>query len=122
MVAAEQDWDYATELVALAREESARGKLLALPCFVDRLEGRTAAASGDWSSAETLLRRSADGFANLAAPWEQALSKLLLAEVLLRLHENQAAREVAEEASAVFLELRSTQEMERSSRLIDQLR
>ena len=60
--------------MAAAREEAAACGLLALPFFADRLEGRML------GSAE-LLRRSAEGFAELGAPWEEAWSRLLLAEL-----------------------------------------
>jgi class 3 adenylate cyclase/tetratricopeptide (TPR) repeat protein len=72
--AATEDWDRARMLVARAREESQATGLLALPWFADRLEGLMLRDP-------MLLQRSADGFASLGAMWEEAWSRLQLAEL-----------------------------------------
>jgi class 3 adenylate cyclase len=93
----------AEELVATARDEASSCGLLALPFFADRLEGVL-------EDDPALLRRSADGFGSLGAPWEQAWSRLLLAELtgdpvdLLDAH-------------ASFERLGSVTELERARRL-----
>lgn len=103
-VAAEEDADEAARIVLLARTEAAECGLLALPFHADRLEGRL-------RSDPELLRRSADGFASLGAPWEEAWSRLLLAELA---GESSEART----ALAVFERLGSVSEIERAQALL----
>jgi len=117
LAAARGDWEEATALAAAAREEAAWGELLALPLFADRLEGRAAAASGDAARASELLARSAEGFAKLEARWEEALSRLLLAEALLGSDAGGAQRELTS-ALPVFEALRSAREAERARALL----
>jgi hypothetical protein len=57
-----------------------------------------------------LLRRSAEGFASLGAPWEEAWSRLLLAEVT-------GDADEAGRAVPVFEQLASVQELERARRM-----
>jgi hypothetical protein len=102
IVAAQEDWDAAPDIVASARRQAAISEALALPFYADRLEGRLAAACGDDENAATLLRRSANGFAERGAPWEEACSHQLLAEVLLRLGDGRAARGELQAAGALL--------------------
>ncbi len=102
-------WDDAARIVAAARDEAAVGEQLSLPLFADRLEGRAAAAAGDVSKAVELLRRSADGFAGLGAVWEEAWSRLLLAELL-----DEGRPQEAEAALQAFERLGSVREAERA--------
>jgi hypothetical protein len=118
ITAARADWDDAAELVAEARDEAAWGELLALPCFADRLEGRALAASGDVAAATAALARSADGFAKLEARWEEAFSRLLLAEAALESDPARAQRALAA-ALPVFDELQSLREAARARALLD---
>jgi class 3 adenylate cyclase/DNA-binding SARP family transcriptional activator len=113
IAAARGRWDEAAELVAAAREEAVVGEQLALPLYADRLEGRAAGASGDAATAAELLGRSAAGFAAIGARWEEAWSRLLVAEVVER---PRAERELAA-ALPVFEELGSVQEAERARAL-----
>ena len=106
-------WDEAAELVTAAREEVAVGEQVALPLFADRLEGRAASASGDTANAAEPLLRSADGFAALEARWEEAWSRLLLAELLLPGDRLAAERELRA-ALPVFEQLGSAREAERA--------
>jgi len=78
--AAAEDWEDAEWTLRLARGEAEECRLLALPYFADRLEGRLAAAADRDSEASELLRRSAEGFRGLGAPWEEAWSRLQFAE------------------------------------------
>jgi class 3 adenylate cyclase/tetratricopeptide (TPR) repeat protein len=103
-VAAGDDGDEAAHIVKLARAEAAECGLLALPFHADRLEGRV-------TSDRELLRRSADGFASLGAPWEEGWSRLLLAEVT-------GDAEEARTALAVFERLGSVSEIERAQALL----
>ena len=80
IAAGQERWDEAPGLVAAAREEAAVGEQLSLPLFADRLEGLAAAAAGEVARAAELLGRSADGFAAIGARWEEARTRLMLAE------------------------------------------
>jgi DNA-binding SARP family transcriptional activator/class 3 adenylate cyclase len=113
IAAMRERWDEAADLVAAAREEAEIGEQLALPLYADRLEGRAARVGGDAAAAAALLGRSAAGFAALGARWEQAWSRLLLAEVV---ETPQAERELAA-ALAVFELLGSGAEAERARAL-----
>ena len=106
-------WDGVPVLLADAREEAAAGELRALTAYADRLEGRSAAAGGDTERAVAMLRRSAVGFAELEARWEEAWSRLLLGEVLLA-SDSEAARRELDAALSVFDELGSVREAERA--------
>ncbi len=110
-------WDEAPGLAAAAREEAEVGEQLSLPLYADRLEGRAAAAAGDAAQAAALLGRSVDGFAALGARWEEAWSRLLLAEVLCETDREHAERELAA-ALPVFDALGSVQEAERARSLL----
>jgi class 3 adenylate cyclase/tetratricopeptide (TPR) repeat protein len=72
--AAAEDWDGAPALIQRARDESQSTGLRAVPYFADRLDGLAHRDPG-------LLRRSAEGFASLGAVWEEACSRLQLAEL-----------------------------------------
>jgi hypothetical protein len=120
LAAAGERWDEADALVAAAREEAEVGELLALPLFADRLEGRAAAASGDVARAAELLRRSADGFAALEARWEEAWSRLLLGETLLRTDSSGAEQELRA-ALPVFEQLGSVAEVKRARSSLDEI-
>jgi len=63
------------------------------------------------TSDPALLRRSADGFASLGAPWEEAWSRLLLAELTSDVGE-------ARQALAVFERLGSVSEIESAQVLL----
>jgi class 3 adenylate cyclase len=117
IAAARQQWDEAASLVSAVREEAERGELVALSAFADRLEGRAAAATGDATRATELLAGSAETFARLSARWEEAWSRLLLAEVLADGDAASARREVAD-ALPVFESLRSLRELERARSLL----
>lgn len=117
VVAAEQDWDRAADIVQEARREAADCGLLALGYFADRLDGRRLAAAGDEERAAMFLRRSADGFAHIGSPWEAAFSRLLLAEALAGVNEDEAEGQLLQ-AVAVFQQLGSVQELARARELL----
>ena len=120
IAAARERWGDAAGLVAAARSEAEVGEQPSLPLFADRLEGRAAAARGDAAGAAELLRRSADGFAALEAPWEEAWSRLLLAEAVLPTDRPAAERELTA-ALPVFERLGSVQEAERARALLEEI-
>jgi class 3 adenylate cyclase len=117
IVAAQEDWDAAPGMVAAARRQAAVSEALALPLFADRLEGRLAAAEGDDARAAALLRRSAEGFAERGAPWEEGWSRRLLAEVLLRLGDERGARGELQAAGALFDRVGAVVERDRAAAL-----
>ncbi len=116
ITAARERWEDVPDLAAKARDEVEVGEQVALPLFVDRLEGRAAAASGDVASAVRLLERSAAGFAALGARWEEAWSRLLLAETLAADDPGRVEAELAV-ALPVFERLGSVRETERALQL-----
>lgn len=118
VITASQDWDRALDVTDSCRKEAADSGLLALTFFADRLEGARMAPIGDHKRAETLLRRSAEGFASLGAVWEQAQSSLLLAEALSRFGQHEGALSEAGRALPVFQRLRSVRELERTRQLL----
>jgi len=120
IAAARGQWDEAAGLVAAAREEAAYGELLSVALHADRLEGLAAGAGGDTAGAAELLRRSADGFAGLGAAWEEAWSRLLLAETFGSVEPDAAGRELAA-ALGVFERLGSVREVDRGRALTREL-
>jgi class 3 adenylate cyclase/tetratricopeptide (TPR) repeat protein len=114
LVAEEERWDEAPQVVQEAREHAAWAGLLALPCFADRLEGRAALASGDPEGAIRALERACDGFSRLEARWERACAELSLAEAQLVAGREPQARRRLESALVVFEGLSSQRELERS--------
>ena len=111
-------WDEAPALAAAARKEAEVGEQLTLPLFADRLEGRAAAAASGTERAVELLSRSADGFAALGACWEEAWSRLLLAEAAAGSDSGRAEQELAA-ALPVFEGVGSVQEIDRARALLD---
>ncbi|MDH5280643.1 MAG: AAA family ATPase [Thermoleophilia bacterium] len=118
IVAAQEDWVAAPEVIAAARRQAALSEAVALPLFADRLEGRLATAEGDPTRAARLLGRSAGGFAELGALWEEAWSRQLLAEVLIQLSDEQGAQKQRDAARLIFDRLGSVEECERATTLV----
>lgn len=118
LVASREDWDAARELLPVARAEAERGGLIALGFYADRLEGRTGAAFSDLDTAVASVRRSAEGFARLPAPWEEAFSRLLLGEILITAGRTPDAADELRAALATFERLGSVQEIARASDLL----
>jgi class 3 adenylate cyclase/tetratricopeptide (TPR) repeat protein len=113
-------WQEATGLIAAAREEARYGEQLSLPLYADRLQGQAAAAHNDVALSLEMLTRSADGFAALEAIWEEARSRLLLAEVVSQ-DDHQHAKTQIGLALPVFERLGSVAEMQRTRALLDRL-
>jgi hypothetical protein len=103
--------------VTAARDEAQVGQQLTLPLFADRLEGRAAGAAGDVVKAARLLERSAEGFAALEAVWEEAWSRLLLAQLVAGSDAQRAEQELAR-ALPVFERLGSVGEVEHARALL----
>jgi hypothetical protein len=79
--------------------------------FATRLEGRAAAAGGMHERAAGFLRGAADGFAELEAVWEAAVTKLDLARVLVSAGNGEDAEPLAHGAAQVFQRLGSVREL-----------
>lgn len=108
-----EEWDAARDFIPLAREQVQLGEMLGLQFFVDRLEGRMASALGDAGQAAAALASSANGFANLRAPWEEAWSRLLLGELLLGEGDTAEAVTALATAQRAFQALGSVRERDR---------
>ena len=118
-VAADQeDWVAASEWVPVARAEAAGSGMKALSYFVDRLEGRMLAATGEHERACGPLESSVSGFDALGAPWESAFSRLHLASALLGAGSRDEARRHLEESREAFAALGSVQEIQRADELL----
>jgi tetratricopeptide (TPR) repeat protein len=114
LLAAAEAWDEAPAHVQVMREHAAAAETAALVPFADRLEGRAALAAGDPGAAAELLRRSADRFGELEAPWERALSLTDLARASVATGDRLAAFSEIDEAIATFAEFRSERDLERA--------
>ena len=118
IVADREDWVIAGDVLESSRRQAEISEAHALPAFADRLEARLASVEGDPTRAASLLRRSAAGFAELGAAWEEALSRLLLAEALVELSESREARRERDAARVVFERLGSARERDRAAALV----
>ena len=111
-------WEQIPAFLEEARAYAAEAGLLALPLFADRLEGRAALAAQRRLVAENTLKRAADGFASLEASWEEARTRLFLAEAMLAARRIAEAREQVEQAYPVFERLSSARELGRCRELL----
>jgi tetratricopeptide (TPR) repeat protein len=111
-------WDDVPAHLEEARAYANEAGLVALPFFADRLEGRAALAAGRRLVAENLLKRAAEGFASLGASWEEASTRLFLAETMLSARRIAEAREEIEKAYPVFQRLSSIREIARCRDLL----
>ena len=105
LVGLEQDWEHAPIVLEEARAAAEIGRLLALPAFADRLEGRWRLAEGRSDQAMRVLQRARDGFDKLEARWEAARTDLDLARALIAAGQRDRARPILEGAAAVFEDL-----------------
>jgi hypothetical protein len=113
-----ESWDEVPGFLEGARSYADEAGLEALRFFADRLEGRAALAEERRLVAENMLGRAAKGFALLEAPWEEARTRLYLAEALLKARRIAEAREEIEKAWPVFERLQSVRELARSRELL----
>ena len=121
MIAEEAAWNEAAAVIAEARRHAEAARLLALPLHADRLEGRVLLARGDAPGAVACLERAADGFAEIDAAWEVALTELVLGEALAELgREDEGALAVARTA-AVFARIRAVRELALARALLARL-
>jgi tetratricopeptide (TPR) repeat protein len=112
-----EEWDDVPAFLEEARAYAKEAGLVALPFFADRLEGRWAVAHREWDNAVACLARAAGGFASLEARWEEACTRLPLAEALLGAHRPDEARGALDSAHSVFERLTSVRELAREREL-----
>jgi tetratricopeptide (TPR) repeat protein len=117
LLAEEGAWSDAPAIIAAARAWATRGGLLALPAFVDRLEGRMLVAAGDPAAGVERLRTARTTLDQLEAAWERARVELDLADALLHLDRRDEAAEVADAAVAVLERLSAPKELARAREL-----
>jgi class 3 adenylate cyclase/tetratricopeptide (TPR) repeat protein len=117
LAGAKKDARFAARIVAEARAQTELGGLEALPLYADRLEALMAGWSADLPTANDLLTRSAEGFARLSSVWEEAYSRLLLAEIVAA-HSPGEAKDHAHGALGTFVRLGSVAEIERAERVL----
>lgn len=110
-------WDEAEAFVKPARAWAELAGLEALPFFADRLEGRLLRSRGEDEAAIAAMERAAEGFHELDAPWEQAVTELHLAEALVG--QGRDAREPLERGLLVFERIGALREAETARALAD---
>jgi class 3 adenylate cyclase len=116
VIAEAQAWDEAAVVVAEARALAESGGLLALTRHADRLEGRARLVAGDAAGALASLERAHDGFSDLGAAWEVAVTELALGAALLALDRD--ATGPLTRAAETFERLRVRRELERARSLL----
>jgi class 3 adenylate cyclase/tetratricopeptide (TPR) repeat protein len=121
LVAEAGDWERTADVARRARELTRRGRLLALPAYADRLEGRAMLAAGDPARAIERLEAARDRFRGIGARWEWACTELRLAEAELTAGAEEAARACLEGALPVFEGVSSLREIDQSRELLRRL-
>ena len=82
LLAVAERWDDVSPFLDQSRAYAADAELLALPAALDRLEGRSALASGDLEQGLEMLGVARDAYERLRATWERARTELDMAEAL----------------------------------------
>ena len=111
VISEEEAWDEAPKAAERASRHADWAGEPPLGWYAIRLEGRTAAARHDRRHAVELLTAATDGFSELGAVWEAAVTRLDLARVLLALGEDDEGHAVAEEAVTTLERLGSVREL-----------
>jgi class 3 adenylate cyclase/tetratricopeptide (TPR) repeat protein len=120
LLSEEGAWDEARVLAIRAAQHADRAGVPPLALYATRLEGRAAAGTEEIDRAVELLGAAADGFAELGAVWEAAVSRLDLAAVLLPAGRSYDASTLAGGAAQVFDRLGSVRELSRARDLLGQ--
>jgi tetratricopeptide (TPR) repeat protein len=100
LLALSGSWDEVPAFLDASRTYAAEAELLALPVHLDRLEGRTAFATGRPDLGLEALERARVGFARLGATWDRGRTELDLAEAFASIGRTDEARAVTEAATA----------------------
>jgi len=117
LTAAQADWSRAADVVAEVRSDAELMGCPTLQAFADRLAGRAAGAEGRVDDAEAAFAASIAAFAAAPAPWEEALSRLLRAELRAG-HRRPGAADEARDSLSVFARLGSVTEAARADALL----
>jgi hypothetical protein len=118
VIAEEEAWGGAIEVADRAERYAAWAGVPPLDLYAARLKGRASAASGEPIRALELLTTALEGFVEIEAVWEAAVTRLDLARVLITMGEDERARSMAWEAVSVFEQLRSVRELSRARDLL----
>lgn len=110
-------WDEVPAQVDEARAYAREAGLEALPAFADRLEGLWALNEQDRATAATRLKSAADTFSRLGAAWEEARTRLSLAEALIGAGRSEEAGIQLDSAHDVLERLSSVRELAREREL-----
>jgi tetratricopeptide (TPR) repeat protein len=102
LVTVEEDWGRAPVVLEEARATAEVGRLLALPAFADRLEGRLREVEGRHDDAVSLFRRARDAFERLDARWETARTDLELGRALIEMGDRDRAQPLLQGAVTLF--------------------
>jgi class 3 adenylate cyclase/tetratricopeptide (TPR) repeat protein len=118
-VISEQDaWDEAADVAERAARHASWAGGPPLGLFATRLAGRSAAARGDLELALDLLTGAAQGFEDLEAAWEAAVTRLDHSEALTAIGKVDAARRTAAETLPIFERLGSERERSRAEEIV----
>jgi class 3 adenylate cyclase len=92
-------WDEVPDFLEESRAYAQAAGLQALPAHLDRLEGRSAVATGESDRGLELLERAREGFDGLGAAWERARTELDIADALVEVDRPEEANSTAEAAA-----------------------
>jgi hypothetical protein len=121
LLALTERWDEVPEFLQGSRAYAAEAGLLALPVHLDRLEGRSAIASGRSQDGLATLERARDGFARLGAAWERGRTELDLADALASMGRGADARMLLDAAKPDLERAGALIELDRLRSLRDRL-
>ena len=119
VISEEGTWEQAIEVSARAARHAEWAGEPPLGLYARRLAGRSAAAGGDLQRAAELLGSAAEGFAQLEAIWEAAVTRVELAVMMQAQGDADRARQLASDAAHVFEALGSVRELARARELLD---
>ena len=118
---AEDDDEAAWSLAEIVRNDLKRMESPSLEGQLARLEGRLLAAASRTEEASGRLRASAEVFASLRVPWEEAFSRLLWGEVRLGSGEKAEAERELQRSLDTFERLGSVVEVDRATAALARL-
>jgi class 3 adenylate cyclase len=118
VISEQGSWDEAGEVGDRAARHAGWAGLPPLGLYATRLEGRRAAADDDARRAADLLTTAMNGFEELEASWEAAVTGLDLAEALIAIGESDRGHSLAKGSASVFERVGSVRELGRSEGLL----
>jgi tetratricopeptide (TPR) repeat protein len=114
VISEQGSWDEAGEVADRAGRHAGWAGLPPLGLYATRLEGRRAAADDDMRRAADLLTTAMNGFEELEAAWEAAVTGLDLAEALIAIGERDRGHSLAKGSASVFERVGSVRELGRA--------